>query len=182
MPTEDCKRHSMDMIRCHSLALWVGMKGLVRVLKITQITEAQNTYKMLCINSWKQFSKAMFYINDTSLGLKYQQFANVKIKQMQDDKKSTGKFGVHAVAEAINAGLINDKAIATLAEKLFADRLNRLSYSPFNQYFIIEAMALANYYNFALTTIKDNWGGQVAYGGTSFFEVYRPSWNVILKH
>jgi len=147
----------------------------------TQIEEARNTYRMLCINGWKQFSKAMYSINEKGLALKYQQFAASKIKMLQVDTKTVNDYGIHAVSEAINAGLFNNANIHKLSQKLFADRLNRLSYSPFNQYFIIQAMALAKQNSFALTTIKDNWGGQIAYGGTSFFEVYRPSWNAILN-
>ncbi|MDR2681048.1 MAG: hypothetical protein LBC47_09590, partial [Tannerella sp.] len=36
-------------------------------------------------------------------------------------------------------------------------------------------------YSEALTTIDDCWGGQIRYGGTTFFEVFRPSWNDISK-
>jgi hypothetical protein len=147
----------------------------------TQIREAQNTYRMLCINGWRQFAKAMLSINKISLAKKYQQFAEEKIRQILADKKVAGQFGLHAVAEAINAGLYDQPMIHPLAESLFADRLNRLSYSPFNQYFIVQAMALAHQHVVALTTIRDCWGGQIAYGGSSFFEVYRPSWNAILN-
>lgn len=147
----------------------------------TQIQEAQNTYRMLCINGWRKFSEAMTSIDETSLAAKYRQFADSKIKMMQADKKIVGQFGIHAVSEAINAGLYEEANIKSLSKKLFNDRLNRLSYSPFNQYFIIQAMALAKENELALTTIKDNWGGQLAYGGTTFFEVFRPSWNAILS-
>lgn len=147
----------------------------------TQIREAQNTYRMLCINGWRQFAKVMLSINENSLAKKYQQYAAEKIKQLLADKKIADQFGIHAVSEAINAGLLNESVIHPLSASLFGDRLNRLSYSPFNQFFIIQAMALAGENAVALTTIKDCWGGQVTYGGTSFFEVYRPSWNTILN-
>lgn len=143
--------------------------------------EAQNTYKMLCINAWKQFAKAMAEVNETSLAEKYQQFAASKIKLMETDESTIQHYGIHAISEAVNAGLSDQSIINKLSASLFADRLNRLSYSPFNQYFIIQAMALAKQNAAALTTIKDIWGGQLRYGGTTFFEVYRPSWNTILN-
>ena len=147
----------------------------------TQIKEAQNTYRMLCINGWKQFSKAMAAINENALAAKYQQFAATKVMQMQGDTKVINTFGIHAVSEAINAGLYSNTSIYQASKKIFSDRLNRLSYSPFNQYFIIQAMALAGQNSIALTTIKDTWGGQINYGGTCFFEVFRPSWNAVLN-
>ncbi len=146
-----------------------------------QTLESQNTYKMLCINAWKQFAKAMLSLNKTELAAKYHQYADSKIKLMLADEKSVQQYGIHAISEAVNAGLSDQPIISKLATLQFSDRLNRLSYSPFNQYFIIEAMALAKHYNEALTTIKDSWGGQLRYGGTTFFEVYRPSWNSILR-
>lgn len=146
-----------------------------------QTLEAQNTYKMLCINAWKQFAKAMSSVNEAGLATKYQQYAASKIKLIQADEKAVQQYGIHAVSEAVNAGLAADKVINRIYKSLFADRLNRLSYSPFNQYFIIQAMASVKLYDAALTTIKDLWGGQLRYGGTTFFEVYRPSWNVILN-
>src|SRR5690606_5195914 len=33
----------------------------------------------------------------------------------------------------------------------------------------------------AITTVDDCWGGQIRYGATTFFEVYRPSWNDVSK-
>lgn len=145
-----------------------------------QTQEAQNTYKMLCINAWKQFANAMSSVNETGLAVKYQKFAASKIKLMQTNENTIQQYGIHAVSEAVNAGLSDNATINKVSTALFADRLNRLSYSPFNQYFIIQAMATAKQYNAALTTIRDSWGGQLRYGGTTFFEVYRPSWNTIL--
>ena len=146
-----------------------------------QTIECQNTYRMLCINTWKQFAKAAATINETALTLKYQNFAASKINLLRANENMARQFGIHAIAEAINAGLDDFPLIKKSAAVLFDDRLNRLSYSPFNQYFIIQAMALSKQYDAALTTIKDLWGGQLRYGGTTFFEVYRPSWNAILQ-
>src|SRR5208337_2694344 len=60
-------------------------------------------------------------------------------------------------------------------------RVDRLSFSPFNQYFIIQAMSAMNRTDDALSSIKDCWGGQLRYGGTTFFEVYDPSWHGFLR-
>jgi hypothetical protein len=145
-----------------------------------QTGEAQNTYKMLCINAWTQFANAMSSVNETELATKYRQFATSKIMMVMSDENTVMNYGIHALSEAINAGLYSLPIIRKSSKILFADRLNRLSYSPFNQYFIIQAMALAKQNSAAVTTIKDCWEGQLRYGGTTFFEVYRPSWNSIL--
>lgn len=77
----------------------------------------------------------------------------------------------------MNAGFTTPAEQQRLWQNAFSDRQQRLSYSPFNQYFVIQAMARMGRHAEALTTIDDCWGGQLRYGGTTFFEVYRPSWN-----
>ena len=88
---------------------------------------------------------------------------------------------MHALAEAVNAGVNRSPNVLDILNDRFRDRNQRLSYSPFNQYFIIQAMALSGKLAEAITTVKDQWGGQINYGGTTFFEVFRPSWNDVLK-
>lgn len=159
--------------------------------------EAQETYRMLCIHVWRKMAAAVLATGDTTLATKYEGYAVSKSRELfnADERAAASgiissesapvsgafSFGIHAVSEAVNADLLQDPVVAARAKKWFADRLNRLSYSPFNQYFIIQAMASAGRYKEALRTIKDQWGGQLRYGGTSFFEVYRPSWNTILQ-
>jgi alpha-L-rhamnosidase len=145
-----------------------------------QIPEAQNTYKMLCIGVWRQFAATMRFAHNDDLAQKYTGYAAAKLNSLESTQNCFNQYGVHAVSEAIKAG-IQDTTINRLRRVYYADRLNRLSYSPFNQYFILQALAMANDYPAALTTVKDCWGGQLRYGGTTFFEIYRPSWNKILK-
>lgn len=145
-----------------------------------QLQECQDAYKMLCIHAWKDFSTAMLAAGDTAAALLFSRYAAEKTAGLSNGSASFERYGVHAIAEALNAGL-TDPGVLQQAAACFKDRLNRLSYSPFNQYFIIQAMARSSFIPQALTTIRDCWGGQLHYGGTSFFEVYRPSWNAILK-
>jgi hypothetical protein len=146
-----------------------------------QIQEAQDTYKMLCIQAWRAFAGAMASIDKNELAARYERIAARKIHEMEYNEKEVIRFGIHALSRAINAGLGGDSLVERLSRMAFNDRLQRLSYSPFNQFFIIQAMAKAGQYEDALVTVRDCWGGQIDYGGTSFFEVYRPSWNAMLK-
>ena len=70
-----------------------------------QTLECQNTYRMLCINAWKQFAKATSSTGDTDLALKYSRFAETKVNLFHHNENTISKFGIHATAEAINAGL-----------------------------------------------------------------------------
>ena len=142
--------------------------------------EAQNAYKMLSVRAWTDFALAMDHLGRSDLRDKYNGYAREKISELQTNSLWLSEFGLHAAADAVNTGLLNQKEKNSLFEKLFLDRLNRISLSPFNQYFIIQAMARMGKYDDALSTVRDMWGGMLKYGATTTFEVYRPLWNDVI--
>ena len=142
-------------------------------------TDNQNAYKMLCIRAWKEFSDLLKEF-DTKLSEKYLKFAKEKTLELKSDTNLVDNFGLHTAADALNAGFVENCEIADIYNKHFKNRINRLSYSPFNQYFILQAMANTGNYDDAVATILDMYSGQIEYGGTTFFEVYRPQWNDVI--
>lgn len=143
------------------------------------VPESQNAYKMLSIRAWQEFSAAMGIYGRKDLQDKYGKYALEKFTQLRGVPAWYRGFGLHAGADAVTTGQLNDKEQGAIYRECFADRINRISYSPFNQYFVIQAFAAINKYDDALSTIRDLWGGQIKYGGTTFFEDYRPSWNAV---
>lgn len=137
-------------------------------------------YQAMAIGTWKHFADVLERIGKTANARVYRNYATRKTQQLMTSNNFIKKMGMHAAADAINAGLTTD--LSLLYHPDLADRLQRLSYSPFNQCMIIDAMAAAGHHDQALSCIMDMWGGQIAYGGTTFFEVYRPGWNDILPH
>jgi len=144
------------------------------------ITESQDAYKMLSIRVWKEFSEAMGTFGRTDLQDKYNNYANEKTAALKKNAAWYQSFGLHAGADAVTTRLLSNQEKNAIFDKSFADKVNRISYSPFNQYFVIQAYALMNKYDDALSSIRDLWGGQIKYGGTTFFEDYRPSWNGVV--
>lgn len=142
-------------------------------------TEAKNAYKMLSIQAWTAFASVLEDAGYKEPAAKYKQYVQEKIYSLRMDRNWTSHLGVHAAADAINAGFTNKEEQNRLLAEALSDRMQRLSYSPFNQYFIIQSLAEIQQYDKALATIDDCWGGQIRYGGTTFFEVFRPSWNTI---
>ncbi len=143
--------------------------------------ESQNAYKMLCIDSWLDFAWMMESVGRTKLAAVYEDYAKEKIEELRMNPKWYMDFGIHAASDAINAGFTTEEEQKAMYELVFTDRLNRISYSPFNQYFIICALARMGRFDEAMETINDCWGGQLKYGATTFFEVFRPSWNQALE-
>lgn len=144
------------------------------------LTESQNAYKMLTIRTWREFAWAMEKYGRTDLRDKYNGYADAKIASLRQNGSWYNGFGLHSSADAVDAGFTNQTEQNAIFTNKFSDRVNRVSYSPFNQYFVIQAMAAMKKYDDALSAVRDCWGGQINYGGTSFFEVYRPSWNLVL--
>jgi alpha-L-rhamnosidase len=144
------------------------------------LKETQNAYMMLAINSWFNFSEMMALIGEPGLASRYNNYAIEKIDLLRQRTDWYSEFGIHAAADAVNAGFTNQTEQQSLLKNEFSNRVNNISYSPFNQYSIIKAMARMHRYDEALETVRDCWGGQINYGGTTFFEVFRPSWNSVL--
>ena len=139
--------------------------------------ESQNAYKMLSLRAWNEFSRAAGAAGYADIAEKYAAYVEQKSRELREHPDPFGSFGLFAASDAVNAGFTTPAEQQRLWQNAFSDRQQRLSYSPFNQYFVIQAMARMGRHAEALTTIDDCWGGQLRYGGTTFFEVYRPSWN-----
>lgn len=142
--------------------------------------ESQYAYSMVSIRAWLEFGRLMKQIGRTDLAKKYTDYATQKIAEARSKNNWQQNYGLHSSADAVNTGLTTAAENDIFYKSNFTDRVNRVSYSPFNEYFIIGAMAKMQKYSDAISAIKDCWGGQLKYGGTTFFEVYRPSWNNIL--
>ena len=144
------------------------------------IAEARHAYQMLSIRAWREFARAMEQSGRLDLRDKYVGYANEKSSQIKKDPAWLNGLGAHAAADAINAGLATADEQNTLFTNALSDRVQRVSFSPFNQYFILQAMGAANKTDDALATVKDCWGGQLRLGATTFLEVYDPSWNGLI--
>ncbi|MGQ8335536.1 hypothetical protein ACUNWD_03235 [Sunxiuqinia sp. A32] len=136
--------------------------------------------RTLSVQAWNEFGKLMTWLGKDDLSEKYAGYTDEKMKGLRATKNWPGYLGIHSSSNIINAGVLHPEEESIIWNNNYSDRLQRLSYSPFNQFFIIQAMENMGKDAEALTTIDDCWGGQLRYGGTSFFEVYRPSWNQLL--
>ncbi|HSY20301.1 MAG TPA: alpha-L-rhamnosidase C-terminal domain-containing protein [Candidatus Acidoferrales bacterium] len=139
--------------------------------------ESQNAYKMLSIRAWKGFADAMGTYGRADLQAKYNGYANEKLAALRQNPGWYQGFGLHACADAVDTGLLNDPEKSAIFAQQFTNKVNRISYSPFNQYFVIQAFAGMDKYDDALSSIYDLWGSEITYGGTTFFELSHPAWN-----
>lgn len=139
--------------------------------------EAQTAYRMLAIRSWKEFARALRQRGNEELATRYDRYAAEKTEALHRDERWYEGLGLFAASDAVNAGVVAPGEREALVAQSFSDRLQRVSYSPFNQYFVLQALSGLGAHDLALHTVDDCWGGQLRYGATTFFEVFRPSWN-----
>ena len=143
--------------------------------------ETKSAYRMLFIRVCMEFASALTEIGRTDLSKAYQEIALQKMIELRCDERWYSHLGVHALSDAVNTRLMTEGEKSAIFAQEFSDRLKSLSFSPFNQYFILQAMALMDRYDEAMVSLRDIWGGQIQYGGTMFFETYTPSWNQCLE-
>lgn len=142
--------------------------------------ETKHAYRMLFLRACREFVQAMETIGESKLAGTFREIADQRIAELRADGQWLEQFGLHAAADAVNAGFTTSAEQGRLFAREFSDRATRLSFSPFNQGFVIQAMAGMNRYDEAVASIHDHWGGQLAYGGTTFFETFWPAWAQVL--
>lgn len=145
------------------------------------IRENQNAFKGLCIRAFKEFGNLLLHLDQKELAEKYLGYAKEKESKLIKEKDWYKSFGIHALCDAINADIFDKNTANSISFNYFSNRITRLSYSPFNQYFIMQAMAKANHYDLALASILDMYGGMIDYGCTTLCEVYHPQWNDVIE-
>jgi len=143
--------------------------------------EAREAYRMLFIETCRRFAHAMKTIHRSRLQKKYNQMALKYIARIESQPDWISHVGIFAASDAINGGVPDIAQSRYLYRHVFSNPVARISFSPFNEYFIIRAMGKLNWTDQALQTVLEDWGGQIRYGGTTFFECYWPSWNAVIS-
>jgi len=144
-------------------------------------SENWQLYNMLFLQTCNVLADALPLINQSKLAATYKAWAFEKVAALRQDKQWFKSLGLHASADAVNAGFLNAAEKQSLIKQRYRDSKNTISFSPFNQYFIIRSMATLGLYNEALAAIDQCWGGQLQLGGTTFWECYRPEWNRVIQ-
>jgi alpha-L-rhamnosidase len=142
--------------------------------------EACESYRMLFIETCRQFAQAMGTVGRDDLQNQYGQMADHYAQEIQSQPDWVNRAGIFAASDAINAGVPTAAQQDILYRRDFANPVERISLSSFNEYFILKAMGRMGWTDQALQTTLEDWGGQINNGGTTFYECYWPSWNAII--
>jgi len=144
--------------------------------------ETQNMYRMLAIRCWSAFAGAAASpagLNNATLSAHYKSYSETAIAELRNTTaRGTGwwqGWGVHAGAEALNAGFPTALESAGIySDTRQGDIVVLPSLSHFNQYFILTASAMFGVLDRAVEQVRRFWGADIALGATTFFEVGHP--------
>ena len=143
--------------------------------------QTRQAYRMLFVETCRRVAWAFGKDGHRHLRSVYLKMADTYVEKIQSRPAWVNWADIFAASDGINAGIPTSAQKRILYRRCFADRLDRIALSPFNEYFVVEAMARLHRWDQAMETVLDDWGGQIHYGGTTFFEVYEPGWNKIIR-
>ena len=132
-------------------------------------------YRLLCIRAWRTWAGVMDRLGETTERDRYLGFAEERIGELRKNPRWHTQLDVHGCAEAVQAGFCTADEIKAMVAGEFGDRLNRVSYCQANTGLILQGMARCGLYDDAIVTLEDQWGAALRYGGTTTFEMFRPS-------
>lgn len=156
--------------------------------------EAQLGFAALTIRACVDFSATLRMAGDEVNATRYESTAKRLAKTLRSRKTTTvvdgewwEDYGVHAAAYVINAKVVvdSDPAKPGEGEKIFQKVLTNAvticSWSPFNQYWILQALGHLNKMDYAIASIKLCWGPMLTLGKGCFWELFSPEWTRFMK-
>ena len=147
--------------------------------------EAQLAYASLVVRAFRDFALSLSASGNrdwASLAAAYEARAVRLERSLTQEEGWSDGYGIHASAYAINARLsaLDRHRTSTLIEREFVDITNVCSFSPFNQYWILQAMGNANRMDHALAAAKYCFGGMTRVGNGCLWETFDPRYEAII--
>lgn len=143
--------------------------------------EALLAFAGLLVRVCKDFARAL---QVAYMPLAYQKYSNTYSTLKTNLRRVPGwpgAFGVHAAANAINAGAATRSDIELWMNTTLNDSVTICSFSQFNQYWILQGLGNADRMEHALGSIKLCWGPMMKLGKGCFWEISSPEWLSFIK-
>ena len=151
-------------------------------------TEAQLAFAGLLARAVGDFARALAAAGPTSRVLAPQYNATAahlraSMRARPSAPPSTSwldDYGLHAAGNAINAGATTAAEEQALLSRVFNDSVTACSWSPFNQYWLLQALGNMDRMDYALASLRLCWGTQLTLGRGCFDELFSPEWATFL--
>jgi hypothetical protein len=139
--------------------------------------ETQNLYRLLAIRAWRAAAGFLAATGSPAAAARYAALADNRTADIRAMGGSPwwGAFGLHAGADAVNAGFLTPVEAAGIAGGAIGDIVQLPSQSNFNQYFILQALSGLGQLDRGVESVRAVWGPITSLGATTFWETSHPS-------
>jgi hypothetical protein len=146
--------------------------------------ESQRVYSMLTLRTCQSFVAALKSLPDvyTRLIEKYEAAASTivhNVKSQLGESRWFQFFGLHSIGEALNVpNLTTEEERKNIYSMYFENQTAQIcSLSSFNQFFLLKGIgSIEGRLGEAVEIARLCWGGQKQIGGTTYFEIFSPTW------
>lgn len=143
--------------------------------------EAHLAFAGLVVRACRDLAQSLHLAGMTADSQRFKANALRLMKRLKQVPEWPDGFGLHAAANAINTGIITFSETHHLFASTFNDSINICSWSPFNQYWILQALGNADKMDHAVASIKLCWGPMLELGKGCFWEIFSPEWAAFMK-
>jgi alpha-L-rhamnosidase len=140
--------------------------------------EAFRAFLALLAGASRRYATVIGALGNTTAATVYHSLAQNVTSRIRNGTDWFSKWGMHASADAINAGLVTPIEAAAMLGNMgvFGDPLQLPSLSIFESFFVLRAFGKVNATLQAMYLIKRHYGGMLALGATTTWERFDPQW------
>ena len=140
----------------------------------------------LVVKAARDFSKGLLHAGDTAGAQQYETLAANLTATLRSTsphgKPWYTEYGVHALANAVNGDVATPEEYDAIFTQSFNDSTQICSWSPFNSYYILQALGNMGKKDYAASMMKLCWGGILKLGKGCFWELFSPEWSSFMTY
>jgi hypothetical protein len=144
--------------------------------------EAISAYGFLAIRTWRAWAAVLTALGDAAGAAHWLGYVNASVATIL--APGAGWFrplGLFASADALTAGFVPPSDAAAMVAAQFNDSTTICGLSPFNTYFVLQALAAAGELDRGLAAVHQCWGVYVRLGASTTWEIAVPGWQQLLQ-
>lgn len=174
---DDCLLTNASQPRCnYEFIGWDDRTGIGGSNPMAADGEPYRVYNSLITRAVRELALALNATGATAKAAHYSSTADgfaAKIQQAQPP----ASFHVHSAAHATNAGIFDTAASqAAIFSSVFNDSTKVCSLSPFNTYYIVQALANLGHWEHAISAVNHCWEPMTRIAHGCFLELFDPDW------
>ena len=176
MRFDSCLNYTCD----YAFIGWDDRVGIGGAHKNAAGGEAYKAFSGLIIQAFREVSACLIAASKPQLAAEFSATAArlaVKFRSVW----AVDDLGLHSAAHAINAGIMTETEAQKLVSQQFNDSVTICSLSPFNTYYIVQALANTGHYQLAVAAVNRCWGGITRLGRGCMWELFDPEWERFMQ-